>query len=118
MDKKMKVMVGFMAFAVCFCCISKAAMADSWKNWKLGMQAYSFNRFTFFEAVDKNAALEMKYIEAYPGQKLSKENPDVRTDHNMSAADRKIMKRKLRQAGVKLMNYGVVGLPNNEAECR
>ena len=43
-------------------------------NWRLGMQAYSFNRFTFYEAVEKNKALGMEYIEAYPGQKLSAEH--------------------------------------------
>jgi len=118
MNRKMKVTVGMLAFAFCICWLPKAAKADSWKDWKLGMQAYSFNRFTFFEAVDKTKALEMKYIEAYPGQTLSKEKPDVKTDHNMSAADRKLMLQKLRDSGVKLMNYGVVGLPNNEAECR
>jgi len=110
-------MVGILAFALCICCLSKANAAGE-ENWKLGMQAYSFNRFTFFEAVDKTKALEMKYIEAYPGQTLSKEKPDVKTDHNMSSADRKLMLRKLSESGVKLMNYGVVGLPNNEAECR
>ena len=95
MNSKMKVMVGMLAFAMCVCCLSKAAMADSWKDWKLGMQAYSFNRFTFFEAVDKTKALEMKYIEVYPGQTLSKEDPDVKTDHNMSAEAKKMMLQKV-----------------------
>ena len=117
MNKKMGLMVGMLAFALCICCLSKAKAAGE-EDWKLGMQAYSFNRFTFFEAVDKNKALEMKYIEAYPGQKLSKEKPDVKMDHNMSSADRKLTLRKLRESGIKLMNYGVVGLSNNEAECR
>ena len=118
MNRKMKVTVGILAFVLCVCCLPKTTMADSWKDFKLGMQAYSFNRFTFFEAVEKNKALEMKYIECYPGQKLSKDKPDVKMDHNMSAADRKLALKKLRESGVKLMNYGVVGLPNNEAECR
>jgi len=118
MNRKMNVTVGMLAFVLCVCCLTNVTVADSWQDWKLGMQAYSFNRFTFFEAVDKNAALEMKYIECYPGQTLSKEKPDVKTDHNMSAADRKLMLQKLKDSGVKLMNYGVVGLPNNEAECR
>jgi len=117
MNKKMKVMVGVLAFALCVCSLPKANAAGE-ENWKLGMQAYSFNRFTFFEAVDKNKALEMKYIECYPGQTLSKEKPDVKVDHNMSSSDRKLMLQKLSDSGVKLMNYGVVGLPNNEAECR
>jgi sugar phosphate isomerase/epimerase len=118
MNTKMKVTVGMLAFALCVCCLPNVTVADSWKDWKLGMQAYSFNRFTFFEAVEKTKALEMKYIEAYPGQTLSKEKPDVKADHNMSAEDRKLMLQKLQDSGVKLMNYGVVGLPNNEAECR
>jgi sugar phosphate isomerase/epimerase len=117
MSKKMKVMVGMLAFALCVCCLSKANAADK-ENWKLGMQAYSFKEFSFYEAVDKTKALEMKYIEAYPGQTLSKDKPDVKTDPNMSSADKKLTLQKLRKADVKLMNYGVVDLPNNEAECR
>jgi len=87
-------------------------------GWRLGCQAYSFNKFTFYEAVDKNASLGLKYIEAYPGQQLSKEKPDVTFDHNMSAETREEVKAKLREAGVTLVNYGVVGLSNDEAANR
>jgi len=87
-------------------------------GWRLGCQAYSFNHFSFFEAVDKNASVGLKYIEAYPGQKLSPEKPDVKFDHEMSKETQAAVKAKLETAGVKLVNYGVVGLPNNEAECR
>lgn len=119
MNRKAKLIVAALAFVLCICWLPRAnAASDAQENWKLGMQAYSFNRFTFYEAVDKTKALGMRYIEAYPGQQLSKEKPDVKTDHNMSSQDRQEMLQKLRQAGVKLKNYGVVGLPNNEAECR
>lgn len=87
-------------------------------GWRLGCQAYSFNRFTFFEAIDKNASLGLKVIEAYPGQKLSPEKPDVVFDHNASQEVLDVVKAKLDSVGVKLVNYGVVGLPNDEAECR
>jgi len=87
-------------------------------GWRLGCQAYSFNRFTFFEAIDKTASLGLKYIEAYPGQKLSPEKPDVVFDHNCSADVQAEVKAKLASAGVKLVNYGVVDLPENEAESR
>jgi sugar phosphate isomerase/epimerase len=87
-------------------------------GWRLGCQAYSFNHFSFFEAVDKNASVGLKYIEAYPPQKLSPEKPDVKFDHEMSKETQAAVKAKLETAGVKLVNYGVVGLPNNEAECR
>lgn len=87
-------------------------------GWKLGCQAYTFNRFTFFDAIDKVAKIGLKYIEAYPGQKLSDETGDVKFDHNLSPELQQKVKDKLAQAGVKLINYGVVGLPNNEEECR
>ena len=106
------------ALVLCFCSLSQTAAAAEKENWKLGMQAYSFNRFTFYEAVDKNKSLGMRYIEAYPGQSLSKEKPDIKTNHDMPPTEKKEMLQKLREAGVKLINYGVVGLPNNEAEAR
>lgn len=87
-------------------------------GWRLGCQAYSFNKFTFFEAVDKTQSLGLHVIEAYPGQKLSPEKSDVTFDHNASPEVRAAVKAKLAAANIKLTNYGVVGLPNDEAECR
>ncbi|MHC4626627.1 MAG: family 16 glycoside hydrolase [Planctomycetota bacterium] len=115
MKKTVNLSISFLVFVLC--CLPKAGSAAP-EDWQLGMQAYSFNRFTFSEAVEKTRALGMGYIECYPGQTLSKEKPDVKTDHNMSSADRRTMKLMLQQAKVRLMNYGVVGLPNNETECR
>ena len=40
-------------------------------GWRLACQAYSFNRYTFQEAVEKNASLGLRFLEAYPGQSLS-----------------------------------------------
>jgi len=88
-------------------------------GWRLGCQAYSFNRFTFYEAVEKTASLGLGYIEAYPGQKLSRDNlPPGGFDHNMPEAVQAEVKKKLAAAGVRLVNYGVVGLPGDEAGCR
>ncbi len=87
-------------------------------GWRLGCQAYTFNRFTFFEAVDKVAKLGLHYIEAYPGQKLSSETGDIVFDHNLSPELQQKVKEKLAQANIKLVNYGVVSLPNKEDECR
>ncbi len=88
------------------------------ENWRLGIQAWSFNRFTFYEAVDKAKALGLRYIEAYPGQRLSKEKGGAMFDHDMPSEIKAKVLQKLRGAGLKLVNYGVVALPNDEAECR
>lgn len=87
-------------------------------GWRLGCQAYSFNRFSFYEAVDKNASLGLRYLEAYPGQKLSAEKPNVNIGPEMSADARAEVKKKLADAGVKLVNYGVTALSKDEKESR
>ncbi len=104
--------------AACVVCVCSAAPAQAQDSWRLGMQAYSFNRFTFYEAVDKNKALGMHTIEAYPGQALSAQHGDAKFDHTLSSALMLEVKQMLKAKGVTLVNYGVVGLPNNEEACR
>jgi len=120
---KQTVVLSIVVLSVCLSACGWAAQRSrrgSWMRdpWKLGMQAYSFRNFTFEEAVAKTKALGLGYIEAYPWQTLSKARPKVQTSPNMSKADKLLMKQILREAGVKLINYGVVKLTNKEAECR
>jgi len=89
------------------------------KEWKLAVQAWTFHNETFFEAVDNAKTLGLKYIEAYDNQPLSKEEPQVKTDYLMDAKTKEKIKAKLAQAGIKLINYGVVTpTENSEAEWR
>jgi sugar phosphate isomerase/epimerase len=119
MNKEAKATIVLVAAVPFIWCATRACAADLLKaDWRLCIQAWTFNRFTFYETVDKTKALGLRYIEAYPGQQLSKEEPDVKFDHNASAQIREEVKNKLQEAGVKLVNYGVVKLPNNEQECR
>src|SRR5579862_3861284 len=84
----------------------------------IGCQAYTFNHFTVFEAIEKTAACGGKVIEFYPGQKLSKEEPNVSWDHNASAEIQQKVKDKLAEFHVKAVNYGVVDIPKDEAAAR
>ncbi len=99
---------------------AQPAIPDACKinGFAIGCQAYTFNRFSAFEAIEKTAAAGGKVIEFYPGQKLSKEEPNLKLDHNASDAVVEKVQAKLAQHGVKAVNYGVVGIPNNEAEAR
>ena len=54
-----------------------------------------------------------KVIEFYPGQKLSKEEPNVKWDHNASDEVIAKVQAKLAQHKIKAVNYGVVGIPND-----
>jgi sugar phosphate isomerase/epimerase len=87
-------------------------------GWRLGCQAYSFNRFTFFEAVDKNASLGLRVLEAYPGQKLSAEKPNAQIGPGLSAEDRAVVKKKLADCDIQMVCFGVVGLSKDEKQCR
>src|SRR5690349_16831488 len=82
-------------------------------SFALGCQAYTFHRFTFFEAVEKTAAAGGRVIELFPGQKLSPES-DAKVDHNASEEVIVQIKAKLEKHKILAVNYGVVGLPNNE----
>jgi len=87
-------------------------------GWALGCQAYTFNRFSVMEAIEKTAAAGGKVIEFFPGQRLSPDEPSARWDQNASDETIAKVKEKLAKHGLLAVNFGVVGLPNNEAESR
>lgn len=86
-------------------------------GWKLASQAYTFRELTLFETIDVLSALGIRYVEMYPGQRFSPEHRDG-FDHNSPAERVTELKAKLKAARVTPVNYGVVGLPNNETEAR
>jgi len=121
MNKKLFAAILMVALTVAF--VAPAAFGQGAPNaekmgWRLGCQAWSFNKFTLFEAIDKTASIGLKYIEAFPGQALSPEKKDVKFDHTISKEIQDEVKAKLASAGVTLVNYGVVGIPNNEDEAK
>jgi sugar phosphate isomerase/epimerase len=87
-------------------------------GWHLGCQAYTFRRFTFREAVKKIASLGLHYVEAYPGQKFSSEQPDVQMRPDMSPAARAEVKKLLAETGVKMANFGVCRLTKDKDAAR
>ena len=87
-------------------------------GFAIGCQAYTFNRFTAFEAIEKTAQAGGKVIEFYPGQRLSPEKADLRVGHDAPETVVTELKAKLKHHGVRAVNYGVVGIPNDEAGAR
>jgi sugar phosphate isomerase/epimerase len=101
-------------------CLAAAAAAgvlcaepipDEFKQngFAIGCQAYSFNRYTVFEAIEKTAEAGGKVIEFYPGQKLSKDDPETTWSHHSSPETIAKVQEKLKQHSIKAVNYGVVG---------
>ena len=99
-----------------------ASKRDDSASEKLGMrlslQCWTFNKLSFFETVDKAAALGIKYLEAYPGQTLKPGSKET-VSRNMSDAMMKEIKNKLQDAGgLKVVAYGVDEVPTDEKGAR
>ena len=95
-------------------------------GFAIGCQAYSFHGynangfkgFSVFESIEKTAAAGGKIIEFYPGQSLTPEEPNVKWDHNAAPEIIARVKEKLAKHKIKAVNYGVVGIPKDEAGAR
>lgn len=106
--------------AVCWLAVSAGAQsppAEDPLGWRLGSAAWSFNRFTFFEAVDKTAAIGLRYIEAFEGQLISAEG-DVKMSTDASAEVIEKIRHKLDSAHVTLTSVYLHPLSGQEPECR
>lgn len=114
--------IGTMVVAMAFAAQVNAVVQipDEYKTggFAIGCQAYTFNRFTVFEAIEKTAEAGGKVIEFFPGQRLSKEEPNIRFDHNASDEVIAKVKEKLAKHNIKAVNYGVVGIPKDENGAR
>ncbi len=109
-----------LALATCTAVHAAPPIPDTLKQggFAIGCQAWTFNKFSVFEAIDKTAAAGGKVIEFFPGQKLSAEQADVKFDHNSPPEVWDKVKAKLKEKGITPVAYGVVGLSKNEAESR
>jgi len=87
-------------------------------GFAIGCQAYTFNRYTVFEAIEKTASAGGRVIEFYPGQKFSKEEPTLKWDHNATPEMFEKVKAHLDKYKIRPVNYGVVGIPSDETEAR
>jgi sugar phosphate isomerase/epimerase len=99
-----------------------AAKRDDSASEKLGMklslQCWTFNKLSFFEAVDKAAELGIKYVEMFPGQKLKPGSMD-KVGRGMNDDMVAEIKKKLADAGgIRVVAYGVDGIPTDEAGAR
>jgi sugar phosphate isomerase/epimerase len=99
---------------------AETPLSDEYKTsgFLLGCQAWTWNHFTVYEAIEKTAEAGGKVIEFYPGQRLSPEEPSTVWDHNASPETIEKVKAQLAKYHVEAVNYGVVGIPRDEAGAR
>ncbi|NLX13994.1 MAG: DUF1080 domain-containing protein [Phycisphaerales bacterium] len=87
-------------------------------DWPLALQAWTFNHLSLYETIAMCKSLGIEYLEAYPRQKLSPEHPDIRFDANCPPEHLAATKQVLREAGVRLVNFGVTGMDSDETKLR
>jgi len=92
----------------------KAEKAEA--DWHLGMQAWTFNHLTLYETIDMAKKLGIKYLEIYPGQKLSKDEPKGATSVDMPWQQAYAVKQKADEAGVDIAGLGVIKFTKDKKE--
>jgi sugar phosphate isomerase/epimerase len=116
----MKLLLTLAFFAASLPLSAAEPFPDSLKQGQfvIGCQAWTFNKFSVFEAIEKTAATGAKTIEFFPGQKLSAEQKDVKFSHDATPEVWAQVKAKLKEHGITPVAYGVVGLSKEEAASR
>jgi len=97
--------------------LTPALRAQEKLGWRLGIEAYTFHKFTFFEAIEKTAQLGLAYMGGLSFQKVSQEIPK-NFDPQLSDEELKQIRLKLDSAGVRLLTYYIHRIPGDEAGCR
>jgi sugar phosphate isomerase/epimerase len=83
-------------------------------GWKLGVQAYTFHKFSLQEAIDKAHELGLKYIEVYYDQPLGK-GMEGSLDFHMNKATQAKVLAYAKSKDVKIIASGVI-ICKDEAE--
>ena len=86
-------------------------------GWQLAIHSYSFQKFSIFDAIDKSAALGVKYMSVSGSAILDGTNRV--TTVTLSDEQRAAIDERLRARGFgNFVNIGVVQLPADEAKSR
>lgn len=85
---------------------------------RLSNACYTFNSLSFFDAVEKTAGLNLRYVEGFSWQPVSKNSSEGQMNEKMPLPLRKEVKQRLDDQGVKLLSCYMADLPTNEAAAR
>ena len=108
----------FAGVLVALIAVSGGAVAEETPlGWRLGVAAWTFKEFTFFEAVDKTASADIAYIEAFQGQQVRPGADDTLTP-DLSDDVIQAIREKLNEANVTLTSVYIGRIPAEEDACR
>jgi sugar phosphate isomerase/epimerase len=87
-------------------------------HWRLAMMSYTFRNFSVFDAIDKTKELDLKYLEEFSWHKVGGPYGNVLFNDTASPEVREGVKKKLKEADVKLVGYYSNDLGKDEAATR
>ena len=97
--------------------LTPAIRAQEKLGWRLGIEAYTFHKYTLFEAIDKTAQLGLPYMGGLSFQRVSQDIPK-NFDEQLTDDELKQIRLKLDAAGIRLLTYYIQSIPGDEAGCR
>ena len=98
--------------------LTPAMVAQEKLGWRLGIEAYTFHKYTFFEAIEKTAELGLPYIGGLSFmQQVSKDIPK-NFDQNLNDDELLAIRLKLESAGIRMPVYYAQTIPSDENACR
>ncbi|MFH1716650.1 MAG: ThuA domain-containing protein [Planctomycetota bacterium] len=97
--------------------LTPAIRAQEKLGWRLGVEAYTFNKYTLFEAIEKTAQLGLPFMGGLNVQKVSDEI-QKNFDDQLTDDELKQIRLKLDSAGVRMLTYYIHLIPGDEAGCR
>jgi type 1 glutamine amidotransferase/sugar phosphate isomerase/epimerase len=97
--------------------LTPALRAQERLGWRLGVEAYTFHKTSFFETVDRTAALGLAYVGALSFQSVDASIPG-NFEPGLSDDALRAIRFKLDSAGLRLLTYYIQDIPGDEAGCR
>ena len=74
-------------------------------GWRLCVQQYTFRDRSFYEMLEVMVKLGVQNVEPAYFLPLSKEKPDLKTSESLTADQRKEMKKRMDDLGIKMPKY-------------
>ncbi len=97
--------------------LTPAIRAREKLGWRLGIEAYTFHKYTLFETIERTARLGLPYMGGLSFQKVSDEIPK-NFDPALADNELKQIRLKLDAEGVRLLTYYIQDIPGDEVGCR
>jgi sugar phosphate isomerase/epimerase len=110
----------FSAALLCAAVIAPVQSLDDslTSGYLMGVQAWTFNKFTAFEAVEKAASAGAKVIEFFPGQAVGGDTGEARMGPDMGEVAMAKLLAHLGKHHVRPVAYGVTGIDRDENNAR